>query len=157
MILCPLRGKVWRHTQAYGENPDMYRKYDLIGHNGNDYSPLIRGTRGVIVYAPHDGWCTLGNEGRDGYGQYVMIVSDPYGHEKIQRRSDLAHLDSFLVKNGQFVFQGEAIGIMGNTGHSTGVHLHHTYKQLKNGKVLDYGNGYHGAIDIWKKQVYWSV
>lgn len=156
MILCPLQGRIWRITQRFSENPSEYRKYDLDGHNGIDYAPLIRGTRGVIVYAPHDGYVTLGDEGKVGYGKYVMIISDPYGFEKMQRRSDLAHLDSFMVKNGQFVFQGEPIGVMGNTGNSTGIHLHQTYKQMQNGKVLNYDKGYKGAIDIAKHTCYWS-
>lgn len=156
MIFCPVIGGMFRITQKFGVNPQEYKKYGLTAHNGTDISPFIRGMSAPIVYAPHDGWVTRKNEGGTGYGKYVMIVSDPYGKDKMQRRSDLAHLETFWVQDGQFVNQGDAVGVMGNTGNSTGLHLHWTYKNMKDGKTLNHDNGYKGALDVWRYVVYWN-
>jgi murein DD-endopeptidase MepM/ murein hydrolase activator NlpD len=159
MILCPLPGRLWRRTQGFGENPAIYKGFGLDGHNGVDLAPLIRGTKGVIVYAPQDGYCTTGNQGSTGYGKYVTILSEPINKDKIQRRSDLAHLETVWVKDGQFIHQGEPIGVMGATGFSLpkgAIHLHWTFKQMQYGLTLNYNNGYHGALDVWKNVAYWN-
>jgi murein DD-endopeptidase MepM/ murein hydrolase activator NlpD len=55
---------------------------------------------------------------RSGYGVHVIIAHDN-GYE-----STYAHLDSASVSTGQVVSQGDLIGLSGNTGRSTGPHLH---------------------------------
>ena len=52
------------------------------------------------------------------FGRYVTL-SHPEGFQTLY-----GHLDSFLVRRGQRVKQGELIGLMGNSGYSTGSHLH---------------------------------
>ena len=54
----------------------------------------------------------------DGYGHYV-VVSHPDGMETLY-----GHLQYALVGQGQFIHSGQPLGIGGNTGNSTGPHLH---------------------------------
>lgn len=58
------------------------------------------------------------NQGRRGYGKYI-VVRHNNGLETVY-----AHLSRQLVKPGQIVESGEVIGLGGNTGRSTGSHLH---------------------------------
>jgi murein DD-endopeptidase MepM/ murein hydrolase activator NlpD len=149
MILLPVRGQ-WRITQGFGENLlPLYRSIGMLGHNGVDFVSTDR-----TIYAPHEGYVTLKRK-KTGYGNHIELTSLPYDDEKRRRYSVLGHLESFLVKDGQFVHAGEPVGIMGTTGTSTGVHLHMTYKVLQNGKTLDSNNGYSGAIDFLPHTVVW--
>jgi hypothetical protein len=68
---------------------------------------------GVVAYA---GWNPWDAEGR----AWIMVVSHPDGY--VTRYGHL--IPGSLARVGQFVRQGEAIGRMGNTGKSTGTHLH---------------------------------
>lgn len=151
MLFNPLPDGSYRITQRFGERPEYYKKYGLAGHNGLDYGPPVPGQKGVVVYAPHDGYVKVLNDGDIGYGLHVEILSLPYNNKGRRRKSTLAHLDRVLVAGRQFISQGDAVGIMGTTGDSTGIHLHWTYKVAdRTGKTLDKGNGYAGALPIGK-------
>jgi murein DD-endopeptidase MepM/ murein hydrolase activator NlpD len=68
--------------------------------------------------------------GPDGtYGNKV-VVSHNNGYETVY-----AHLASISVSVGQTVAQGQKLGIMGNTGRSTGIHLH--FEVYKNGALIN--------------------
>lgn len=68
-----------------------------------------------------------------GYGKFVDI---DHGNNLISR---YAHLNSFSVKEGDFVKQGQEIGRADNTGYSTGTHLHFAmYEQQADGKLIAY-------------------
>jgi murein DD-endopeptidase MepM/ murein hydrolase activator NlpD len=54
------------------------------------------------------------------------------------------HLDTILVKEGQRVKRGQTIGTMGNTGYSTGTHLHLSI--TKNGQYIDPEKLFNGQI-----------
>ena len=58
---------------------------------------------------------------------------------RIRHRKDLrttyGHLHSFAVKEGEHVERGQVIGYMGNSGRSTGTHVH--YEIVKNGKAMN--------------------
>ena len=63
------------------------------------------------------------------YGKYI-IIRHSGGYQSLY-----AHLDKYLVRKGQNVSQGEIIGELGNTGRSTGPHLH--FSIYKNQKPVD--------------------
>lgn len=120
-------------TQGFGGNEPMYRQYNLKGHNGLDYG-LPTGTE---VVAPHSGKILeVADQGKSGYGKYIKVENDKEG-------SVLAHLSAFKVKAGDIVTEGQLLGLSGNTGNSTGPHLHWGYYQLPR----DRANGYAGFID----------
>lgn len=127
-------------TQKFGENPQMYRKYGMSGHNGVDFrtkfpdTPLGRRE----IYAVDDGIVSkvvIAKLG--GYGTYVQITHDDgsmtiYGHQYRPH-----------VVKGQRVKAGQIIGISDNTGDSTGAHLHFGLR-LANANMR---NGFKGYID----------
>lgn len=94
------------------------------GHTGVDLSasigtPIRAAASGVIVHASH----------YSGYGRYIKIkhsgsINTAYGH-----------LSRIVVRNGQHVSQGQIIGYTGNSGYSTGPHLH--YEVMKNGRFVN--------------------
>ncbi|MDE6085411.1 MAG: M23 family metallopeptidase [Muribaculaceae bacterium] len=84
-------------------------------HEGMDFSAPI----GTPVYATGDGVVKVAGRGMSGYGNVVDI---DHGFNYMTR---YAHLDQVLVKPGQEVKRGDLIGKVGNTGKSTGSHLHY--------------------------------
>lgn len=119
-------------SQLFGENPDMYKKFGLKGHDGLD----IACPTGTPVIAPHDGTVIEASFDAFGYGNYVKIQNDKEG-------STLAHLQSITVKVGFQVKEGDVIGISNNTGNSTGSHLHWGYFRIPRDRL----NGYDGYTD----------
>lgn len=127
-------------TQEFGKNPEVYKQFGLKGHNGIDLrtrfidSPL--GHRYVTASA--DGKIErLENQGKKGYGLHIRI-----------RHSDgsmtlYAHLQKTYVIQGQIVVRGQQIGLTGNSGFSSGPHLHFEYRPAN----ADVNNGYYGAVD----------
>ena len=71
----------------------------------------------------------LGND-KNGWGYYVDIDHGVINGQRILSR--YAHLNQFCVKYGQIIQQGQIIAKSGNTGHSTGPHLH--FEILINGQ-----------------------
>jgi septal ring factor EnvC (AmiA/AmiB activator) len=122
----------YRISQTFGANPAMYAKFGYKGHNGMDWA-MPNGTR---ILAPHSGKIIEARNDANGYGNYVKIENSKEG-------SVLGHLQSFSVKVGQEVKEGELIGLSNNTGYSTGPHLHWGYYLFPR----DRNNGYGGFID----------
>lgn len=129
-------------TQRFAENPQMYSRYGMKGHNGVDFrtrfvdSPLAHRD----VFAAKDGVVIeVGNQGKAGYGMFIRIQ-----HYK-EEQTIYGHLSSQDVKLGQRVVCGQKIGVTGNTGASTGSHLHFGFRPY-NWKTL-YNNGYKGYVD----------
>jgi len=124
-------------TQGFGQNPQIYQAFGLAGHNGLDFDCAT----GTLIYAPHDGIASITDDGNSGYG-LALVITDT------KRRSTLAHLSECLVTDGQTIYQGDPVAKSGNSGASTGAHLHWTYKILKDGVVQNEDNGYDGAVDV---------
>jgi len=137
-----------RISQFFGENPDMYKKFNLNGHNGIDIAVPV----GTPVFAPCDGMLTFG---ADKYlGTYVVIVNHrPYKKIKVI----LAHLSKVELPTERMVNMGEMVGLSGNTGNSTGPHLHMTVKRVNGGgQTIDTDNGFRGAEDFYDHLIYWK-
>lgn len=128
------------HEHFKKPDPDQYRN-EYIFDWPVDKARLTRGYRpsgrrphmGIDLAAPrktpvfsaHQG--TVLYAGRDfrGYGNMILIESS-HGWATLY-----AHLNKILVSEGQKVRLGEPIGLMGNTGHSTGPHLHFEIRKNK--------------------------
>ena len=93
-------------------------------HTGSDFAA----SRGTPIYATADGVVTRAEWG-SGYGR-VVYVKHAFGIE-----TRYAHLAKIRVKKGQRVSRGQRIGDMGNSGRSTGTHLH--YEVRVNGKAVN--------------------
>lgn len=93
-------------------------------HAGTD----LAGPVGTPIYAPADGVVTHAGW-QSGYGRLIKIKHE-FGIE-----TRYGHLSAFKVKVGQRVSRGERIGDMGNSGRSTGPHLH--YEIRVSGKPID--------------------
>ena len=90
-------------------------------HTGIDLSSIID----TPVYATADGVVDFAKDGwNGGYGTLVKI-DHSFGF-----KTYYAHLHSFAVKRGQFVKKGQLIAYVGNTGVSTGAHLHYEVRFL---------------------------
>ncbi|MBJ6761736.1 M23 family peptidase [Corallococcus sp. H22C18031201] len=106
----PARGWV---TSDFGQRLDPYTA-DRVMHAGLD----IAAEHGKEVHAPSDGTVVFaGLEG--GYGN-VIVIDHGYG---IKTR--YGHLSKLMVKAGDRVKRGALIAAVGNTGRSTGPHLHY--------------------------------
>lgn len=109
----PIIGKI---TSPFGK-----RKHPVTGivsfHNGVD----IACPAGTAIVAPAHG--TIHRLWTDPRGGMCLSMLTPEGV-----RYGFAHLENRLVKAGQEVREGDVIALSGNTGHSTGPHLHFTVK-----------------------------
>ena len=88
----------------------------IHGYNGIDIgvpigTTVMASASGTVIIARGSGW-------NGGYGQYV-VIQHPNGTQTVY-----GHLSQVFVATGQSVTQGQAIGASGNTGRSTGAHLH---------------------------------
>ena len=109
-------------------SPFGNRKHPILGftkhHNGTDFAaptgtPIMASGSGTVIKA---GWC--GNGGNCVRIRHNSSYTTGYGH-----------LSKFATKTGRRVRQGQIIGYVGNTGMSTGPHLHYTVKY--NGKFIN--------------------
>ncbi len=92
-----------------------------VKHNGIDYKADI----GTPVYATADGVAEFAGYHKDsGFGNLV-ILQHSFGF-----KTYYAHMDKVKIKSGSFVSKGQLIGLSGNTGVSTGPHLHYEVRHL---------------------------
>ncbi len=103
----------WRRLGKQGR---MHEGIDIAAPVG---TPVVAPAEGTVVFAGHKG----------GYGLTVVLEHDGkfstlYGHNS-----------ELFVKTGDVVQKGQGISLTGNTGHSTGPHLH--YEVHKNGEPVD--------------------
>lgn len=122
-------------TQQFGQTVSAQRLYTSGTHNGVDF----RAARGTTVTAARAGVVRgTGNtdlqRGCYSYGKWVLVEHDN-GISTLY-----AHLDLVRVQNGQQVERGEIIGYSGNTGYSTGPHLHFTVYATQGVSVQRYSH-----------------
>lgn len=112
----PTRGGVT--TSAYGERWNSFHKgIDIAGNTGENVFAAIDGE---VIYAQY-------NNG--GYGNLITIKHDN------DMTTYYAHLSEIKVSKGDKVKKGDIIGFIGNTGFSTGPHLH--FELRVNDKPVD--------------------
>jgi murein DD-endopeptidase MepM/ murein hydrolase activator NlpD len=109
LFIFPTRGRL---SSRFGVRGDPITGVSRF-HNGIDLANSI----GTPVMATMSGKVSMLGFNPN-FGRYI-ILSHPEGFQTLY-----GHLDSFLVRKGQRVKQGELIGLMGNSGYSTGSHLH---------------------------------
>jgi LysM repeat protein len=101
-------------TFIYPVNSRNYTQYYWYGHPGLD----IALGEGSAVVASDTGTVTFAGWNIHGYG-YLIVVNHGNGYETFY-----AHLSGINVVPGQIVYQGNVIGATGNTGNSSGPHIH---------------------------------
>ena len=121
----PLAFKNARISSRYGRRLHPIFK-DYRNHHGIDYAAPM----GTKVYASGDGTVTQA-KWVGGYGYFVKI------RHNSEYTTGYAHLKSFAkgIRPGVRVKQGQVIAYVGNTGRSTGPHLH--FEVVRNGKKVD--------------------
>jgi murein DD-endopeptidase MepM/ murein hydrolase activator NlpD len=103
--------KISESKFGYRFHPILHR---ILFHEGID----ITAPTGTEVYATADGYISGIFYSNEGYGNYIEI-DHKNGYKTIY-----AHLSKILVKMNQYVKRKDLIGLVGNTGLSTGPHLH---------------------------------
>ncbi|CAG35728.1 M23 family metallopeptidase [Desulfotalea psychrophila] len=129
----PIPGKI---TSRYGPRADPLNSKAAF-HSGVD----IRGRRGDKIIATGDGIVEKAFY-NGGYGNYVLI-SHKNGY-----KTAYGHMKKFLVRKGDKIQRGQTIGLVGNSGRSTGPHLH--YEVILNRKTINPSK--YLAIKIPKKK-----
>ena len=115
--------KLGRITSRYGETKGRTKP-----HNGIDIAPIVAGTLNEPLLASADG--TVSKIAYDSENGNYIQISHALGY-----LTGYAHLNSYAVKIGDKVKQGQKIGIVGKTGSATGVHVHFVVKFM--GKNVD--------------------
>ncbi len=121
-FLSPLKSA--RPTSGFGTRRNPFNERRMEFHKGIDMgchpgTKVHSARSGRVIFAGYE----------EGYGRLV-IVEHEFGY-----RSYYGHLSKALVKPGQMVKPGEPIALSGNTGRSTGPHLH--FEIRKNGRALN--------------------
>ncbi|MHC6203427.1 M23 family metallopeptidase [Breznakiellaceae bacterium SP9] len=111
----PIKGGLGRVSMPFGQNLHPFSKQYYI-HKGIDLSTYRQGDP---IVATADGQIVSVEFDQGGFGNNIII------RHKHGFYTRYAHMLSFRVKAGQRVQQGEIIGFIGNTGLSTGPHLHY--------------------------------
>jgi len=94
----------------------MHKGLDLAGRTG---TPIVATANGIVRRVTNGRYIGL-----------VVQIDHLYGYNTVY-----GHMSKTLVKEGQHVTRGQIIGEMGNTGRSTGPHLH--YSVVHNGHAVD--------------------
>ncbi len=121
-----------RMASGYGYRWHPILKYRKF-HAGMDFSAVI----GTPIYATGDG-VVKKVISSGGYGKHI-VIDHGFGYETLY-----GHMSEFNVKRRQKVKRGEVIGYVGNTGLSSGPHLH--YEVHKNKKVVNPVNFYYNDL-----------
>lgn len=125
-------------TQGFGVGNDGSLGY--ISHAGVDFVPsedhtVISGSTGEVVATnttcpPHGGY--LGSRCGGGFGNYIYVETKV---GEVSYRVIYGHLSEVDVSIGDKVVNGESIGVMGNSGNTSGAHVHYEI-QLETSKGI---------------------
>ena len=123
-------------SSEFGERVDPITKRKSF-HSGVDFelpenTPIFASGSGVVLLAAYDSQ----------YGNTIVIKHTD------ALSSRYAHANKLLVKEGEHVSAGQNIALSGNTGRSTGAHLH--FEVTQNGSVVD-PSSYVSALKIVEK------
>ncbi len=104
--------------------PGSVRSQGIHGYNGVDFAaangtPILAAASGEVIVSRSSGW-------NGGYGLYV-VVKHPNGTQTLY-----AHMSATAVAMGGSVTAGQVVGYVGNTGRSTGNHLHFEVRGARN-------------------------
>lgn len=125
--------KLKKMASGYG-----YRRHPIYKtrkfHAGMDFSA----SKGTPIYATGDGEVIVARKSKRGLGHH-LVINHGYGYITVY-----GHMSEFEVKRKQKVKRGQVIGYVGNTGASTGPHLH--YEVKKNGKHVNPINYYYNDL-----------
>ncbi|MFZ7114764.1 MAG: peptidoglycan DD-metalloendopeptidase family protein [Bacteroidota bacterium] len=122
-----------RVASGYGWRIHPIYKTEKL-HTGMDFTATV----GTEIYATGNGSVVKVEKDGRGYGNNV-IINHGYGYETLY-----GHMSKFNVRPGQKVKRGDLIGYVGNSGSSTGPHLH--YEVRKNGNPVNPVNFYYNDL-----------
>ena len=108
-----------RLTDKFGYRMHPIFVGERIFHFGLDFAAKT----GTPIYAPADGVVEYAKR-KGGYGKFLLLYH-PFGF-----KTGYGHLSRYAVKEGDYVSKGDLIGYVGNTGRSTGPHLHYEVRYL---------------------------
>lgn len=112
----PSNGATWLQPCSYICISSSYGYRSSGWHNGVDFAA----NRGTPIYASRSGTVTTVRSLNYSYGNYV-VINHGDGFSSLY-----AHMDYYVVSQGEYVVQGQLIGYVGSTGNSSGPHLHFT-------------------------------
>ncbi len=107
-----------RITDGFG-----YRVHPIFQERVFHFGMDISADTGTPIYAPADGVVEYARK-KGGYGKFLLL-NHPFGF-----KTGYGHLSRYAVKEGDYVSKGDLIGYVGNTGRSTGPHLHYEVRYL---------------------------
>lgn len=113
-----------RLSSTYGTRVDPVSGSFERKHKGID----IAAPKGTPVYAATEGKASVKAGTKGGYGNLLDILGKDYN-------TRYAHLDGFDVDDGDIVKAGQQVARVGNTGRSTGNHLHFEVRDKKNNDI----------------------
>jgi murein DD-endopeptidase MepM/ murein hydrolase activator NlpD len=109
--------------------------FDHVVHTGVDipaprHTPVLAAGSGKVTWAGY-GLYALKYDPNDPYGLAVAIKHD-FGYQGDTLFTIYGHMEKIFVTVGQYVHTGDVIGLVGDTGQVTGVHLHFEVREGKN-------------------------
>jgi murein DD-endopeptidase MepM/ murein hydrolase activator NlpD len=148
---CELKEQLYLSTPsiypAYGRISDPYgwRTHPITGKRSFHYGLDFGNKTGSPIYATADG--IIKSVKRHKYLGKYLTVSHNFGYQ-----TKFGHLHKVLVKQGESVKRGQIIALMGNSGRSTGSHLHYeVLRYSKHRNPYDYLNKLEDDIILSKQ------
>lgn len=130
-------------SQYFGQRPEYYKQFGLLGHEGVDWATPV----GSPMLCPFDVGIVIRDDDDPklgAYGNHLVIW------DKRQKCAVwYCHLSKNNVKPGDIIQKGEVVALSGNSGNSTGAHVHVNFVETDaNGNRLNMTNGYQGFLNI---------